>query len=324
MHLMNAAIQQPGLPSTFFTEPSHWRWYIVLYFFIGGIAGGSLFLSALLRLFGAPADRPVARLGSYVALIGAILSGILLTVDLDRPERFWHMLLQSHTWRPMFKSWSPISFGAWGLLGFGFFSFLATLASMAEDGTLRWGLLRRLTVDPFGTIVSVLGAIFGFFLAGYTGVLISVTNRPVWADTSWLGMLFIFSAASTAAAALLLLAAWRRVAHPMSLDWLARFDKGALVLELLALVVFLITLGEVVGHVFLSWWGVLLVVGVIILGILLPLAMGLGMRLPGLRGVRNAPLTAAALVLLGGFLLRVVLILASESVHVANVRVFTP
>jgi protein NrfD len=45
----------------------------------------------------------VVRLGYYVALVGIIISGVLLTVDLGRPERFWHMLLQSkHGW-PMLK-----------------------------------------------------------------------------------------------------------------------------------------------------------------------------------------------------------------------------
>jgi hypothetical protein len=40
--------------------------------------------------------------------------------------------------------------------------------------------------------------------------------------------------------------------------------------------------------------------------------------------VRNASLTAAALVLFGGFMLRVVTILSSEQVHVAGGQVFRP
>jgi len=35
--------------------------------------------------------------------------GILLIVDLPRPLRFWHMLLQSQTLVPMLKWWSPMS-----------------------------------------------------------------------------------------------------------------------------------------------------------------------------------------------------------------------
>ena len=94
------------MSDTFFTTAPHWRWLIVLYFFVGGIAGGSFFLAAMLDLFGAPRDRPTMRVGYYVAFVGAVLSGILLTWDLDRPERFWHMLIQSERGIPMFKYWS--------------------------------------------------------------------------------------------------------------------------------------------------------------------------------------------------------------------------
>ena len=60
------------------------------------------------------ADRPLARLGYYLAFVGVLLSGLLLTIDLDRPLRFWHMLIQSNTGRPMFKPWVPMSAGSLG------------------------------------------------------------------------------------------------------------------------------------------------------------------------------------------------------------------
>jgi rifampicin phosphotransferase len=41
-------------------------------------------------------------------------------LDLSRPLRFWHLLLESNTWMPMFKLWSPMSVGSWALLAFGF------------------------------------------------------------------------------------------------------------------------------------------------------------------------------------------------------------
>lgn len=312
------------MSSTFFTEPADWRWLIVFYFFIGGIAGGAFLLAALLQLFGRAADRPLVRLGYYVAFIGAIISGVLLTVDLGVPLRFWHMLIQSETGQIMFKSWSPISFGAWGVLLFGLFSFLAALGAAAEEDRVGWGPARSLAQGFVATAIAALGAFFGLFLAGYTGVLLSVTNRPVWADSSWLGILFLFSACSTAAAALILLALWwrgsrREVVAPSTLDWLERFDKGALMMELIALIIFLISLGAVV-RVFLSVWGVVLVLGVIGLGILIPLAIGTGR----FGRVSNKLATAAALVLLGGFLLRVAVIVGVEQVHMAGSRVLLP
>ncbi|MDQ4081070.1 MAG: polysulfide reductase NrfD, partial [Gemmatimonadota bacterium] len=150
-------------------------------------------------------------------------------------------------------------------------------------------------------------------------VLLSVSNRPVWADSPMLGMLFLFSAGSTAAATLILLARRRNTVDSVSLGRLADFDKWALGLELVALIIFLATLGAAV-RVFLSAWGVLLLLGVIGLGILLPLAIGLGW----IRRWSGRPVMAAGLVLVGGFLLRVVTLLSSESVRVAGERVMMP
>ena len=306
------------MPDTFFTTPPEWTWWIVFYFFVGGIAGGSFFIASLLYLFGRGNDRPIVRLGYYVAFIGVAISGVLLVLDLHRPLRFWHMLIESNTGNPMFKSWTPMSVGSWGLLLFGLFAALAALSAAREEERVRWGP-GFVVGGGFRTVVAIIGGILGFFLAGYTGVLLSVTNRPVWADSPMLGALFLISAASTAAATLILLARRRNVGDAVSLGKLAEFDKWALVLELVAIVAFLVTLGAA-ARVFLSIWGVILLLGVIGAGIVLPLAMGLGW----VKRWSSRPVMAATLVLVGGFLLRVVTLLSSEQVHIAGTRVITP
>jgi len=116
-----------GLPSTFFTDAPGWRWLIILYFFVGGLAGGSYFLAVLIDVFGDVRDRQLARLGYYVAFPAVVLSGLILTVDLYRPDRFWHMLIESNTGRLMFKPYSPMSVGSWALPAFGAFSFVLSL-----------------------------------------------------------------------------------------------------------------------------------------------------------------------------------------------------
>ena len=306
------------MSDTFFTASPHWEWYIILYLFIGGIAGGCFLLAALLQVFGRPEDRPVARLGYYAALAGAGASGLVLSLDLTRPERFWHMLLQSHSGLPMFKAWSPMSVGVWGLLGFGGFAFLATLAVLEEEG-LSWSVLRRgpvrwLARTGPATAIAALGSLLGLFLAGYTGVLLAVTNRPIWADSSFLGLLFLLSAGSTAAACLMLLATWRRRGDIETLETLARFDRRMLLFELIALALFVGSLGPVV-QVLAGWWGALLLVGVVGAGIVLPLALEH-------RGGGPARLArASALVLAGGLLLRTVVILSSNAIHVTGTSV---
>ena len=295
------------MSDTFFSGAPHWTWLIILYFFVGGIAGGASLLAAVVDWFGGPEDRPVVRTGYNVAAVGAIVSGALLTVDLGRPLRFWHMLFQSANFPAiMFKGWSPISFGAWGILLFGLFAVLAALGGMAEEGRLHNPALRAVGGVVRGGLAKLVGGVtglLGVFIAGYTGVLLSVTNRPIWADGPWLGALFAASAVSTGAAALILLAP-RRGASELSLARLSAFDTKALVLELLLLVLFLASLGSV-NRVWVGVWGVVLLVGVVGLGILAPLRLHLQ---------RRPVASAARLVLLGGFLLRLATIFASEGI----------
>ncbi|HEX4628425.1 MAG TPA: NrfD/PsrC family molybdoenzyme membrane anchor subunit [Gemmatimonadales bacterium] len=293
------------MSDTFFSGAPHWTWFIIPYFFVGGLAGGACFLAVVLDWFGRPEDRPVVRTGYYVAAGGAILSGLLLTIDLGQPLRFWHMLFQSANFPAiMFKAWSPISFGAWAILLFGLFSVLAALGAMAEEGRLRAPAFGMLARGALAKLVAGIAALLGFFVAGYTGVLLSVTNRPIWADSPWLGALFLVSGASTGAAALILLAP-RRGANPESLDRLSAFDSRALVAELLVLVAFLVSLGSI-NRVWLGFWGFVLLVGVVGAGILVPLS---------LHAKRRPVASAAWLVLVGGFLLRLALVLASEGIE---------
>ncbi len=293
------------MSDTFFSGAPHWTWFIIPYFFIGGLAGGAYFLAAVLEWFGRPDDRAVVRTGYDVAAVGALVSGFLLTVDLGQPLRFWHMLFQSENFPAIvFKPWSPISFGAWAILLFGLFSVLSALGARAEEGRLRNPVLRAVGSAVRGRalakVIAAVGGLFGFFVAAYTGVLLTVTNRPIWADSPWLGALFVTSGASTGAATLILLAPGRG-ATARSLAWLSDFDFKALIVELLILVVFIASLWPI-RQVWVSFWGLLLLVGVVGAGIVAPLRL------------HANPARAARLVLLGGFLLRVTTLLASEGI----------
>jgi len=214
------------------------------------------------------------------------------------------MLFQSENFPAiMFKDWSPISFGAWAILLFGLFSVLSALGARAEEGRLQMPALRAVggvVRGGLGKLVSGIGGLLGLFIAGYTGILLSVTNRPIWADSPWLGALFIASGVSTGAAALILLAP-ARGASERTLAWLSSFDARALVVELLVLAAFIASLGSL-NRVWVSFWGLLLLVGVVGFGILAPLRM------------HAKPAQAAKLVLLGGFLLRLATMLASEGI----------
>jgi protein NrfD len=299
-----------GVPSsTFFSAPPDWGWLIVFYFFFGGLAGGCYFLAVLIDFCGREEDRPLARLGYYIAFPCIVISGLLLTLDLQRPLRFWHMLIESNTYRPMFKYWSPMSLGSWALLIFGIFALLSFLRALVEDDRLVWPVGRRIRPPTvLGRIIGLIGGIFGFYVAGYTGVLLAVTNRPIWSDTPLLGMLFVVSAASISAALMILLAQRSRWTMP-GLVALHRMDTWVVALELLVLIAVMISLGPVF-RAWLNAWGLLLFFGVIVVGMLIPLALFWRPQRLGDHSVT----TAAALVLVGGFILRLVIVFSAQGV----------
>src|SRR5438477_10770795 len=95
----------------FVVDPS-WGLWIILYFYLGGIAAGAYFVASLIEIVGNEHDRRLARAGYWIAFPLVALCGLCLTVDLDRPERFWHMLFQSEVvHRGLDEGWPGTSEG---------------------------------------------------------------------------------------------------------------------------------------------------------------------------------------------------------------------
>ena len=282
-----------------FVAPPQWEWYIVWYFFLGGIAGGVYALGAILRVMGDERDAPVARLAFLLSLPALAICPILLTLDLGRPLRFWHMLIDSRTFGLNFKYWSPMSVGVWALLIFSLFALVSFLDALASLRGSRAPFLS----GGLGRVFVIVGAVFGLFLAGYTGVLLSVSNQPIWSDTWTLGALFLASGLSVAAAALSLVTRLGR--HEQSAEAkLTRVDRYFTVLELALLVVFFLSLGAIGSRFLEPRWMALWVV--VLVGTLVPLALHFSTE-------RRAPaMLAAVLTLMGGLALRIVVVFGAQ------------
>ena len=297
--------------------PPHWGWWVILYFFFGGLAAGSYFIATMLELIGDPRDEDAVRLGYRLAFPLVVLCGLLLVIDLGKPLRFWHMLIQSERFPlPILKAWSPISVGSWVLSAFALFSFVSFVGVLVEDGRLRWGPLvaadrwARSRPRPFTVLWGVLGAFFGFFLAGYTGVLVTGTSVPFWHNARLMGALFLASAASTSYALLILLLLRRGRTHAdTTVEKLVRADRMAIVLELVILAAMLILLGGVARPMIAGGFGVVFWLGVVLVGLLAPLVLHRHVR--GADAERRAMLSAAC-VLVGGFLLRFVIVMSPQ------------
>lgn len=300
-----------------FAGSPEWTWYILFYFFLAGLAGGCYFFATLLRYWGEPADEPVARLGYYVAFPAVMISPLLLTLDLSKPSRFWHMLVNTTPGERglNFNSTTPMSVGVWALLVASVFVTASFVDALVRDGKLRVAPARRLAglLDgALGKVWHVAGTVLLLFIASYTGVLLAVSNQPIWSDTWALGGLFLVSGLSGAAALLLLLGRYRRGAE-MSRGFLEISTRIFAGLELLLLVVFLLTLiDDGALDEALAWpW---LLLWLVALAGMLPgiVSLAVDRFRPG-RGAVVAWAVAPSLVLVGVLALRAAVIFSAQA-----------
>jgi polysulfide reductase chain C len=298
-----------------FVQPPHWEWYILGYFFFAGLAGGLYTLGTMLRLWGDARDESTARIAFLTAFPLVVVCAILLTIDLGQPLRFWHMMINTtpNDTGVNFKYWSPISLGTWALLIFSVFSLVSFLDARG---------FTHLLGGRGGRTFEIIGSLVALFLASYTGVVLSVSNQPIWSDSWAVGALFVASALSGSAALLSLLAR-SRADGAWSEARLDLADQYFALIELVAIVVFFLTLVPA-GTLGKTLSGVWLVLWILVLLSLVPPLMGLagGRRLQlasGIGGVATAGAAAGTsavssiIVLIGVFLMRFVVIFSAQS-----------
>ena len=294
----------------------HWYWYIVFYFFLGGLAAGVAFVGALAALFGGQQMRPVARLAALIPMPLALICTVILIVDLERPERFLHMIVQSETWQPMFKYWSPMSYGSWIVM---IFSGLATVNFVAalwgdRGGLLGW-LPRLIDRGVVGTVFQGLILLASYGLGSYVGALLNASNQLFWSDTPLIGALFFASAIGAGLSLLVLLLLRPGTASHDVIERLEAADNWAIGIELLAIAALFISLGSLAGPLIGSIYGLVIIVGTGLIGLALPLGLHVW---PRVLGGRASPIVAAVLTLAGGFALRWAIVMAAQGVFVAG------
>lgn len=278
-----------------------WDWWIVWYFYLGGIAAGTYCLSLLIDMVGEARDRVLARVGYFLAAPLTVACGILLILDLEQPTRFWHMLFDASAGWPHVQFWSPMSLGAWVLLAFGAVttvSFIGVLVETGLIGDVAWReRARSLRAGIAGRIFDCTGLACALFIASYTGVLLTATNQPVWSDTQWVGAVFLASAVSSGASIIAYVACRRRLHE--SLPALERVENALALLEILAIVALCVSLGES-ARVLLTSSAATIFFFTVPFGVVLP---GLIRWVGGHR--TGAAALSCVLVLSGNFVLRV-------------------
>lgn len=286
-------------------QSPHWPFLIDVYFFLGGLAGGAFVIATIATLLDPKRFRDVSRVGYYLALAALIPCPVILIVDLGVPLRFMNMMRT-------FNALSPMSMGAWALLGFSACAFLAALLTLLEDAG------RARNTSRVKAAVGVVGGFFGFFLAAYPGVLLTATAQPLWAGGHALGALFLAVGASTGAAAMVLVLVLIGSRVGDGVTTLRTMLVLALLIQIVSVVVFVASVQAsgsadsvralaslTSGAYSLVFW-----LGAILIGSVVPLILGLmdfKRRSPGLAAL------ASVLVLIGGFLVKFVIVAAGQA-----------
>jgi polysulfide reductase chain C len=291
-----------------------WEWPIAIDLLAAGLAGGAYFSGFLTDRISGGKYPLLPKIAMFLGVPLVLLGSLLLVLDLGEQLRAWHLFTR-------FRPESTMSMGTWILLLY------------ALIGIVMIALWWSKSFDPDEVRLTGLSGLARAIrpAARALGVL---SNQALWASTFLLPVLFVVSAVFTGSALLLLVlksglgrlldilfggegetipdetinavakatavvGLWNVVVLGAFLAWLT-FGSTAAAADSVGI----LTFG---GLAFLFW------VGVVIVGLLIPLVL-LYASVRGKEPMVGAILTSACLVLIGGFVLRLVIVLGGQMV----------
>ena len=320
-----------------------WGAPIWIYLWAAGMAGGAYLAGFVVDLFTKKDEsKHIFKLAVYLGIPLVIIGVLLLIIDLGSPLWFWHLFTQ-------FKVVSPMSMGTWILIAWVVFALLLAVVWVIEgdirrNASLYPARMPRL-MERLSGFLPWIGLLLSMAVMSYTGVLIAVSNQPIWASTPLLPALFTASAISTGVALLVLTAFVTNAVNKSSsaklnsaVKWLfgstgwtipnkmigrlAEADAIVIIVESAVLIGYSVWLGTssaagasealallTTGPVAILFW-----IGVVLLALLLPLALDLfnwGKKLEE-KSVMYAITLSALSVLVGGLILRAVIVMGGQ------------
>ena len=285
-------------------------WPIAVYFFLTGSLAGLYITSVIATLMKKEEWQPIAKIGAVGAVVLLLSAPVLLIVDLNQPFRFWHLFVY-------LNPTSPLTWGTFFLALDAVVLIVYTYFVLQENTKMArlWGL--------GGLPVAIAGH-------GYTGFFLALSKARAFWNTALNPALFMISAMVSGLAVLIVLSnLWlRRYAPEMSQDQVDK-HKGVVGTLLRLFMIFivadlfligsdltvlassdtesyamlqLLTTGE-----YAIWF-----LGIeLFLGAILPLAL---LAHPKTRMIPAVQYASAALVIIGIFVMRVIIVIGGQSV----------
>jgi len=286
-----------------------WHWQIPLYLFLGGLAAGILFFTALYYVLGKEKELPTAvKWANFIAPPALVIGLFALFLDLKHKLFFWQLYTT-------IRLSSPMSWGAWTLMLITPLAFIWS-ASYLRELVPKWDWKLKILYDfealvikyrkPLAWVIIILSIILGI----YTGILLSAFNaRPLW-NTSLLGPLFLTSGLSTGAAVIMWMSkdhAERALFSKIDLILIATelFFIIHLFMGFLASTQVQINSAELFlgGEFTVTFWVFVIILGLVFPGVL---------EILELRGYKVPVAIPAGLILFGGLMFRFIMVEAGQ------------
>ncbi len=286
-----------------------WHWEIPVYLFLGGLAAGIMFFAGYFTIMRKEKDmQATVKYAPFLVPFALVLGLFALFLDLKHQLYFWRLYTTV-------RLESPMSWGAWTLMFVTPLS-MVWVASYMKEVFPKWDWKFKILEQFADLTIKYRKAMawalmfLAVVLGVYTGILLSAFNaRPLW-NTSILGPLFLVSGMSTGLAAII---------------WMSKSKYERKVLSRIDLIFIGVELFLII-HMFMGFMAasevqieaaqlflggeftVVFWVFIIILGLLFPATL----EVLELRGFHIPIWIPSLLILIGGLLLRFVMVEAGQ------------
>lgn len=284
-----------------------WDAIIAIYLFLAGLGAGAFALGALTNWAKTPAPT-MKKVAFIVAPVAVAVGTLMLVVDahagLMNPLRFFGLVSNLGS----VMAWGVIILSAFLVV-----SIIDVIILLVKKSTPK--------------ALDIVGAVLAVCVAAYTGVLLGDAGVafPLW-NMAVLPILFIVSAASTGIAITVLITRFAAADEVSALPWLGKAGLVLPVLELALVIVLLAVAGMAggsagaagaasVANLVSGPYAVAFWLGFVVIGLAVPFVLEFMSR----RGSQSKalPMAGEACVLVGGFMLRYLVIMAAVAVAVA-------
>lgn len=301
-----------------------WNYLIAIYLFTAGLSSGSAIIASIADILG-NIDERIKRVAAYLAPFPVMLGLLCLVGDLHRPWNFYKVLIH----------YNPTSVMSWGA----FFLLVFPIIAVIYAGMVYFNI-----EGPLRKITSWIQLVLGLAIGIYAGLLLAaIYNNPVWSNPL-IVFLFFVSALSTGACMVVIGGnVWdaleRVIRKIIPEEWLPEakslhfdhenlrlligMDAVIIIVELMVISTIIISYalrptGDIaLGAIFTGGYYILFWLGLVLLGLTIPLVLAILELQNKLDDTAIAIVTwlEPGLVLLGGFILRYVIVYGGQIVY---------